>query len=200
VTGAHVEHASASSEPLGYARDSWQPGLHQIGRERGPVDATLTFAQRCAVLGIGHTFASAIRGHHLVEHRADAGHQPSERSQVVTVDGVDEDAAVLGGQQIAASRCVARPSHGEKASHGLLFEPLLGVALVDAGDGGELGRSDRTPPVDGFVQSELGADEHGEQLECSDGGVDQAVAQVSSHLTSPLMVVTPGGVRSHLTA
>ena len=115
-------------------RQSGKPRLRQVAREGGPVDTALAATEALAVPAVGHAGSGPVGLDDLGQHLPDPGHHVRERRHVGGILDVDQDADVLGGQQVAALLGgSARVVDAEVARHRLLFQPLAGVAVGDTG-------------------------------------------------------------------
>ena len=95
---------------------------------------------------------------------------------------VDQDADVVVGQRVAAllgGR--ARLVDDEVGRHRLLFQPLAGVAVVDAGRVGELGGGERASVGERGVEAEGAAQVHAVHLERSGDALHEAFVQGDGH-------------------
>ena len=131
-----------------------------------------------AVAGVRDALAGAERGDEVVEDLGDAHHHPGEGREVLAVDGVDEHAPVGVGEREGAGLGRVAAGDGEEPGHGLLLEPLPGVALVDAGTPRELGGGGRALAVEHLVEAELAPEVDGEELERADRGGHHPLGQV----------------------
>jgi hypothetical protein len=122
-----------------------------------------------AVVGEGHPAAAAVGGGHGVDHADDADHARADGGGGRGAVGVEQGLGVAGGQLEAAEVriVVAVDPHGdhvEDPGGGLLLQPLAGVAGVDPGPGGKLGRRGRSVGPQRGVEAELEAEVHAEHL------------------------------------
>ena len=95
---------------------------------------------------------------------------------------VDQRADVVGGQRVAALvGGPARLGDDDVRRHRLLFQPLAGVAVVDAGRVGELGGGERASVGERGVEAEGSAQVHAVQLERSGDALHEAFVQGDGH-------------------
>jgi hypothetical protein len=174
---ADVEHPGrAAGQHRVQVGDRRQPGLRELVGERGPVEAALAVPYVVAVAGEADPGAVPERVEHGGQDGAGATGQQRDRRDVQRALLVGQRHGVSGGQRVAACvRVVGRRVHGEDVGDGLLFEPLPGIAGVDAGPLGELRGGRRV--VECGVETELESDVDGVQLQGGDDRAEQPLGQ-----------------------
>ena len=133
--------------------------LAELVEEHRLVGVALGLTHVVAVVRPRHAAAGAIGvedRRYLVATRDEQAH---ERREVVEAVVVGEHLGVRG-RQLETPRCRIRGVGGERedAVGGLLFEPLAGVALGDAGAGSQLGRGRGAARGERAVEAEPVAD------------------------------------------
>ena len=139
--------------------------------------APLAPAEVGAVAGVGHAAAAAVGGHDVVERDGDADDQAGEGRHVVEGDGSATTPTWASGSVYRrAPASAVDVVNGEDAGHGLLLQPLLGVAGGDTGGVGELGDG-AGAAEQGVVQAQAVAQVDAEQLKGADGGVEHPLVE-----------------------
>ena len=122
--------AGGGREPLDQAGNAGEPFLGQQIDEHGPVDPGDKRAQLFAVGAEGNSVAGPERAQDVGDGSRYPGESLAERGQEGQAVWIDQDLRVARRQSEA--RFGGSFLHDQDARHGLLFEPLLGVAFVDA--------------------------------------------------------------------
>ena len=91
---------------------------------------------------------------------------------------VDQHGPQCLGEGVGAPVAVGLVGRLEQAGHGLLLEPLPGVALGDAGARGQVGGSARACLGQPAVEAESSSEVDGEELERARGRRDEVVGEL----------------------
>jgi hypothetical protein len=147
-------------------------------QEHRPVGGGDAAPELPAELGVGDALAAAVGLQQPRQDPGDAGQGEHQRGRVVGAVRVDQHLGVAGGQPVAAlgGRALGVVA-SEVAGHGLLLEPLAGVARGDAGVTGELGLGRRAQLAERPVEAELDAQVYAEGLHRPGQAVDQPLGQ-----------------------
>ena len=141
-------------------------------------------------MGVRNPASGPVGVRHLVEHRSDPDHHLRQRGDVVEGDGVEDDADVGVREREPAGCRVRRVVVDlEYAGHGLLLEPLGGVARGDPRRSSQVADRAPRPLVQGGVQAEPVAQIDAEQLEGAGRRVKYALIEArvgSGHGKSPI--------------
>ena len=160
-------------ETVGEAGDLREPVGRQQVHVGGPVEVSLRVVE--GVVGIRDPGAGAVgvsesgrvdpvdRGEQ-VEERADRG------------EALRPEQALLGGDREAESSLVCVGAGGgdvDQAGGGLLFEPFLCVAGVDAGGRGQLGGGDAVVGRSVLIEAELATQADGDRFEGGEARLEE---------------------------
>ena len=133
--------------------------------------------------GEGDAPAGAVGLEQRGEAPADPGDHARQGRQVGQAVLVQQHAGVPGRQAVAARRPVlgrlrsVRLDHLQDVGHGLLLQPLAGVALVDPRPSGELGGRGRPAPGEGAVEAQPVAQADRQEVERPQGRLEQPAGE-----------------------
>ena len=149
--------------------------VDQIRQKRRPVDAGLPRAERRTEVWIRHAPAAAIGVDDPLKRPTDAGDHLRQRGKVRRMVLGDQDVRVFGREPVPPRlrRCGGRFDAQESRDR-LLLEPFAGVAGGDAGGARQLRRRDPPLEFQRLVEAELLAEIDAVELECVNGGLEQA--------------------------